>query len=260
MQEDATDMTGPVAGTAYLVRLENFEGPLDLLLHLIREDEMEIWEISIARITQQYVEYLARMEALNVEIAGEFLLMAATLMKLKSRGLLPRPAPPGEEDGQPQTEEELIRQLLTYKTFKQAAAALRRLEEQTGPRFARGFRPQLPDDYEYPLAEVDLYTLVGAFHDVQVQVTARERAVHEVRLDDVRLEDQVAFLLRRLEEEGGESSFTELFAGPARRMTLAVTFFAALELARQQVVLLMQDQPFEELWIRSRVSEEAIRS
>jgi segregation and condensation protein A len=259
LQEDALSAAPADGPDAYRVCLENFEGPLDLLLHLIREDEIEIWEISIARITRQYVEYLARMEALNVEIAGEFLLMAATLMKLKSRGLLPRPAAPEEGDGEPQTEEDLIRQLLAYKTYKVAAAGLRRLEEECGPRFPRGSRPQLRDDYEFPIQEIDLYALVRAYGDVQTRRTVREAAVHQVRLDDVRLEDQLTFLLQQLEVKGGQSAFSALFGAPPGRLTVVVTFFAALELARQQVISLMQDQPFEEIFIQARVSEDAIR-
>jgi segregation and condensation protein A len=260
MLQETQIQSAPAAGDpAYRVRLENFEGPLDLLLHLIREDEIEIWEISISRITRQYLDTLAEAQALDVEIAGEFLVMAATLMRLKSRGLLPRPAPLEEGEARPQTEEELIRQLLTYKTFKEAAAALRRIEEARGPRFPRGFRPELPEDYAFPLADIDLYALVQAFAEVRERRTEKERAVHAVRLDDVRLEDQLAFLLQRLEETGGQSTFSDLFPAPSRRLTVAVTFFAALELARQQVVSLMQDQPFEEIWIRTRVSEEAAR-
>jgi segregation and condensation protein A len=185
--------------------------------------------------------------------------MAATLMKLKSRGLLPRPAALEEGDGEPQTEEDLIRQLLAYKTFKVAAAGLRRLEEECGPRFPRGSRAQLPDDYEFPLQEIDLYALVRAYGDAQTRRTVREAAVHQVRLDDVRLEDQLTFLLQQLEVKGGQSAFSALFGAPPGRLTVVVTFFAALELARQQVISLMQDQPFEEIFIQARVSEDAIR-
>jgi len=257
MQDDSLS-AAPAPG-GYRVCLENFEGPLDLLLHLIQEDEIEIWEISISRMTRQYLDYLAEMEALNIEIAGEFLLMAATLMKLKSRGLLPRPAPREEGTDEPQSEEDLIRQLLTYKTFKAAAAGLRKLQEACGPRFPRGFRPELPEDYAYPLQEIDLFTLLNAYGSVLNRVTERRQAVHNVRLDDVRLEERLTFLLRRLEEEGGQSTFSGLLGERPRRLAVAVTFFAALELARQQVVSLLQSEPFEEIFIVSRVSEDAVR-
>lgn len=253
------DAAPGAAAEGYRVRLGNFEGPLDLLLHLIQQDEIEIWEISISRITRQYLDYLAQMTALNVEIAGEFLLMAATLMRLKSRGLLPRAAPREEGEEEPQTEEDLIRQLLTYKTFKEAAAGLRRFEETCGPRFPRGFRAELPEDYTYPLQEIDLFTLLSAYGSVLARPVGDGPPVHAVRLDDVRLEEQLTFLLRRLEEEGGRSTFRGLFADPPRRLAVAVTFLAALELARQQVISLMQDSAFAEILIVSRVSEDAVR-
>jgi segregation and condensation protein A len=242
----------------YLVRLDNFEGPLDLLLHLIKQDEVEIWEISISRMTRQYLEYLQLMEALNIEIAGDFLVMAATLMRIKSQGLLPRPPAAGDED-EPTTEEELIQRLLAYRLFKEVAESLRRQQEDAGPRFPRGFVPRLPDDFVYPLAEVDLFTLVATL----AQIEARDipaPPVHHVQLEDVRLEDQVALVLRRLEEQGGRVTFGSLFEPEPRRLELAVTFLALLELTRQQVVVLMQDQPFAELWIMSRECEGIVES
>jgi len=240
----------------YLIRLENFEGPLDLLLHLIQEAEIEIWEISVSAITAQYLDYLQRMEALNVEIAGEFLLMAATLMRIKSKGLLPRPVAVGAEDDAPQSEEELIQRLLTYKVFKEAAAALAVRQAQAGPRFARRFRQGLPADYEFPLQEIDLYLLVKTLHEVEQRHRAAPAAVHQVRLDPVRLEDQLTFLLARLEASAGGLTFRELFGAASRGIEIAVTLLAALELARQQVVLLLQDEPFGDIWIRSRLLEE----
>jgi len=244
-----------VAGApeGYFVRLDNFEGPLDLLLHLIKQDELEIWEISISRITRQYLEYLEVMEALNIEIAGDFLVMAATLMRIKSQGLLPRPPATGGED-ELSTEEELIQRLLAYRLFKEVSEALRRRQDEAGPRFPRGFVPRLPDDFVYPLAEIDLFTLVQALAQVEAR-DAPVPAVHSVQLEDVRLEEQVALVLRRLEEQGGRTTFGSLFGPEPRRLELAVTFLALLELARQQVVILMQDQPFAELWIVARESE-----
>ncbi|MFH1145211.1 MAG: segregation/condensation protein A [Candidatus Eisenbacteria bacterium] len=240
----------------YLIRLDNFEGPLDLLLHLIKAAEIEIWEVSVSEITAQYLRYLERMEELDVEIAGEFLLMAATLMRIKSKGLLPRPAALESEDDQPQSEEELIQRLLTYKAFKEAAAAMGIRLAQAGPRFARRFHPGLPADYELPLQEVDLYALVKVFHEVVERGRTRSAAVHEVRLDTVRLEDQVTFLLGRLESGGGHLAFRDLFTAASRGVEIAVTLLAALELARQQVVLLLQDETFGEIWVRARLFEE----
>lgn len=243
----------PEGAPGYLVLLDNFEGPLDLLLHLTQQDRIEIWEISIARITRQYLEYLERMEQLNVEIAGEFLVMAATLMRLKSRRLVPRQLPGEEALDEPQTEEELIARLVAYRTFKEAAEHLRRRAEEAGPRYARRFRPALPEDFEYPLAEIDLFTLAEAWQASLQRKEQTERAVHQVRLEDVRLEEQVTFLLDRLEASGGRLLFGELFLTDARRLKVAVTLLAALELARQQVLELLQDEPCGDLWVLSRV-------
>jgi len=245
---------GDEALPGYLIRLDNFEGPLDLLLHLIKEARIEIWEVSVSQITLQYLRYLERMEALNVEIAGEFLVMAATLMRIKSKGLLPRPAVPEFDDDQPQSEEELIQRLLTYKLFKEAAAAMAVRLAQAGPRFARRFRPALRPDYELPLQEIDLYTLVKTLHEVQSRRREPE-PVHQVRVEPVKLEERLTFLLERLQASGGRLAFCDLFTPASRGIEVAVTLLAALELARQQVVLLFQDETFGDIWVRARLFE-----
>jgi segregation and condensation protein A len=241
----------------YHVQLENFEGPLDLLLHLIKSDELEIWEISISRITNQYLEYLELMQAMNVEVAGDFLVMAATLMRMKSQKLLPRPVLADEDGEIPLTEEELIQRLIVYKIYKEAAATLKSREEVAGPRFPRGYAPRLPDDYKYPLQEVTLFSLVKALQQMEHKDHVAP-AVHEVQMEDIRLEDQVAHVLSRLEQRQGRLKFTTLLTDDCRRLEVAVTFLAVLELARQQVVSMVQDQPFEDIWVVSREYEGAV--
>ncbi|MCK4412751.1 MAG: segregation/condensation protein A [Candidatus Eisenbacteria sp.] len=242
---------------AYLVRLENFEGPLDLLLHLIKQAEIEIWQISISKITKQYLDYLRRMEALNVEIAGEFLVMAATLMRIKSKRLLPRPPIEDADEDEPQTEEELIARLMTYKMYKEAAGRLRKWREDAGPRFPRGFRPSLPPGHELPLREIDLFLLAKTLREIEQRRREEAEAVHQVELESVRLEDQLTFLLGQLEAGNGQVAFGRLFTPQTQPVEIAVTLLAALELARQQVVLLLQDDSFGEIWVRSRLSEGA---
>lgn len=254
--EDGGDEAG--VAVAYRVQLENFEGPLDLLLHLTKEDQIEIWEISLSRITAQYLEYLERMRELNIEIAIEFLVMAAALMRIKSRKLLPRIEPLDADDDQPATEEELIERLLTYRSFKEAAALLRKRAEETGPRFPRGCRQALPGDYEYPLAQVDLYALASALQQIESRVAAPPAPVHEVQLEDVRLEDQVARVLGELEAAGGRVAFASLFGDASSRMEIAVTFLAILELARQQVIMLLQNEAFDEIWVFARVHDQIV--
>ena len=249
-----TDMNDLIG---YQIQLENFEGPLDLLLHLIKSDELEIWEISISRITNQYLEYLELMEAMNVEIAGDFMVMAATLMRMKSQKLLPRPVTADENGEVPLTEEELIQRLIVYKVYKEAAATLKKKEDVAGPRFPRGFTPRLPDDYKYPLKDVSLFTLIKALQEIdQKEKTAPP--VHEVQMEEIRLEDQVAHVLSRLEQVSGKLNFTTLLSEDCRRLEVAVTFLAVLELSRQQVVSVIQDRPFEDIWVVSREYEGAV--
>ncbi len=244
---------GPAeAFSGYYVRLENFEGPLDLLLHLIKKEKIEIWEVSISRITEQYLDYLSVMEALNVEIAGEFLVMAATLMRMKSQRLLPR-RPASSEEADELTEEDLVRRLLLYKQFKEAGEALWRRREVTGPRFPRGRKVSLPQDFEYPLEEVDLFVLAEALEAVAKRRRSEE-PVHEVQLEEVHIEECMARVLERL-EISGRVPFDELFEPGSPQILVAVTFLAILELARQQVVMLLQERTFGRIWVleRSRV-------
>ncbi len=243
----------------YQVRLDNFEGPLDLLLHLISQDEIEIWEISISRVAKQYLKYLEMMEALNIEIASEFLVMAATLMRIKSQRLLPRPGTGADDGDEILTEEELIQRLLTYKLFKQVAASFKKRHEEAGPRFPRGHQPCLPDDYVFPLKEIDLFVLIKAFQSAQERDKPAP-AVHEVQLEGVRLEDQVALVLAKLEKESGRIVFSDVFEDQPTSMEVAVTFLAILELARQQVVRILQDSVFGAIWIVSREVDGAVAS
>ncbi len=243
----------------YQIQLDNFEGPMDLLLHLIKSDEVEIWEISISRITTQYLKFLDLMEAMDVEVAGEFLVMAATLMRIKSQRLLPRPPVQDENDDDLITEEDLINRLLTYKTYKEAAASLKKREEDAGPRFSRGYSPSLPGDYKYPLKEVSLFSLIKAYQEIDQRET-NAPPVHEVIMEDIRLEDQVAHILSRLGEVQGRLHFSTLLSEDKPRLEIVVTFLAVLELAREQVVRIIQDKPFEDIWVESRENEGAIAS
>ena len=168
---------------AYPVRLQNFEGPLDLLLHLIKKHEVDIYDIPIALITQQYLEYIDLMQELNLDVAGEFLVMAATLIHIKSRTLLPRPDPT-QEDGQPEEDprEALVRRLLEQQKFKAAAGLLHGRETLRGTQFMHGdasVAAAAGDPFE-PELEVDLFTLLTAFRGV----LERAGQVGRARLDD----------------------------------------------------------------------------
>src|SRR6266545_493239 len=172
--------------TDYKVKLEVFEGPLDLLLYLIKQDEIDIYDISIERITRQYLEYLQAFKELNIELAGEFIVMAANLIYLKSRSLLPVDQQPPEEDaGEEDPRWELIRQLIEYKKFKEAAAELHLRELEQERIFPREGAPSLSLQEPLRLGEVGIFQLINAFQAVIKRIDAR----HEVQeIFDYRLE------------------------------------------------------------------------
>jgi segregation and condensation protein A len=232
----------------YQVRLEKFEGPLDLLLYLIRKQEINIYDIPIARITEQYLEYIRMMEFLNLELAGEFLVMAATLMRIKARMLLP--AREDEEDENIDPREQLVQQLLEYQRFKEAAGQLETMLYQRELLFAR---PEPdggpgPADVEY---EYNLFDLIASFR--QVLERARVRYV-EVKAEEVSIEDKIEVLKDRL--AGQEViAFEDLFSEDTRPVDFITTFLALLEILRLRLARVQQARPFGQIWIH-RVTKE----
>ncbi|MBI2080376.1 MAG: segregation/condensation protein A [candidate division NC10 bacterium] len=229
---------------AYQVKLEQFEGPLDLLLHLIRVHEIEITDIPIATITEEYFRVLTAMQELDLEVAGEFLVMAATLIYIKSKMLLP-PAP-GEEA---LAEEEdprrpLVDMLLEYQRFKTAAGDLAGLEERRREVFGRGAAVQVPPG-RGPL-ELSLFDLLAAFQEVLKRAEGRPDV--EVTPRPFRVRERMVELLDRLAQER-PLRFFALFAPDADRRTVIVTFVALLELLRQGALKVRQAAPFEEILI-----------
>ncbi len=249
------------------IHLETFDGPLDLLLHLIKKDQVEIWEISIARITRQYLEYLATLQALNIEVAGEFLVMAATLMRIKSQNLLPRPSTLLEmdDDEVPLTREGLIARLVEYKKYREAARSLARMESAQSRRHPVGAAASIGAGHVYPLREPRLIDLFEYLRDL---LDRKEPSPgHHVHLEEIRLEDQLEWVQERLAcAEGFEPipgasevgiPFTRLLRRPWLRMEIAVTFLAILELARLQQLRLWQQRALAEIWVLARSVGEA---
>jgi len=235
----------------YKVRLEIFEGPLDLLLYLIKRDELDIYEISLERITGQYLEYLQAFKELNIDVAGEFVVMAANLIYLKSRSLLPVDQQPPEEDAEEDDPRwDLIRQLIEYKKFKEAAAQLqvRQLEhERVFFRTPGGF-----DDIPAALlrlGEVGIFQLINAFQAVIKRVEARED-LREIFGENYTVSDKIDWILQRV-SDGVPLRFSELFASLASRVEIVVTFLALLELIRLHQVRARQVNPFDEIEIAS---------
>jgi segregation and condensation protein A len=240
----------------YSVRLDdlNFEGPLDLLLFLIKKNEIEITDIPIALVTEQFLAYLERITAANLEGAGDFLLMAATLMRIKSQMLLPPPE--GEEEIVEDPRRELMERLLEYQRFKEIAQHLREQEAYARSLYGRGDR--LPEELAGPAPgeepvlpeterRVSLKDLLRAF--AAALAARREEPVHHVDPVRVTLEEKIHEIRRRLTERG-QVRFGDLFAPDAPRLELVVTLIALLEMVRNREARLVQTASFGEIEIR----------
>lgn len=234
---------------AYKVKLEMFEGPLDLLLHLLKEEELNVFDIPIVRITDQFLEYLNLMEMLDLDISGDFLVMAATLMHMKSRLLLP-PDPDTVETDEEDPRAELVRRLLEYKAFKEASEKLRGYEEKRGDWFTRlGVEPGT-DDIETPIGDVTLFDLLNAFQRVLKAIP--DTSAHEVQRDEYSVSDKIHELYHRLAREANVR-FTSLFRSMKNRYEVITTFLAVLELIRLKEVRVTQDSLFGEIEISRNV-------
>lgn len=236
----------------YKVKLEVFEGPLDLLLYLIKRDEVDIYDISIERIAKQYLEYMEAFQVLNIDLAGEFIVMAANLLYIKSRTLLPKDQQTPEEDADEEDPRwELIRQLIEYKKFKEAAAELRTreaLQEKLFPRFPSN--PDLTPAGDLLVDEVGIFDLISAFQKVlkRLESRRREEDLREIFEENFTVADKIEFLLRVI-YGGIPVRFEECFAEAAGRAEIVVTFLAMLELIRLKQLRVRQEKHFAEIWI-----------
>jgi segregation and condensation protein A len=230
----------------YKVTLEVFEGPLDLLLYLIKQDEVDIYDISIERITRQYLEYLQTFKELNIELAGEFIVMAANLIYLKSRSLLPvdqQPPDEGADEDDPRWD--LIRQLIEYKKFKEVAADLHLREVKQEGIFARESHLLLENPLR--LEEVGIFQLINAFQSVIKRIEARQE-VQEIFGERFSVSEKIDAILRRV-AAGVPVQFSDLFGAVVSRVEIAVTFLALLELIRLKQVRATQKNIFAEIEI-----------
>jgi len=235
---------GGNGGSLHSVKLDMFEGPLDLLLYLIKKDEIDIYDIPIARITGQYLEYLQLMETLDLEIAGEYLVVAATLIRIKSSMLLPRD-PQAEDEEDPR--DELVRALLEYRKYKEVSLELREREQQNRDVYGRS-------DLVNPLAvrkdefvnDFTLYDLLSAFKDVLDRV--EEEIYCEVAVDRVTVEQRIEYVEAVLASSKG-IRFADLLDDNPTRNILVMTFIALLELLRLGRIGLRQNGPFADIWL-----------
>lgn len=236
---------------ALRVFLETFEGPLDLLLYLIRRQNLDILAIDVAAITRQYIEYVELMKAMEIELAGEYLLMAAMLAEIKSRTLLPRPPKEGGDDEEEDPRAELIRRLQEYERLKSAAESLAELPRLGRDWFpARAVLPPLESRVIHP--EVGLDQLLGALAGVLRRVELNQ--THQISREVLSTRERMLAIMGRL--EGGRFvPFEALFSLEEGRGGVVVTFMAILELAKEAMIEVVQNAPLSPLHVRARVSE-----
>lgn len=262
-KESATDAARRVAEElaeergvhAYRVQLDDFEGPLDLLLHLIQQHELDVMNIPIAFVTEKYVEYIVLMQELNIDIASEYLVMAATLTHIKSKMLLP-PDPSAAEEDEAEAEEdprlELVRRLLEYQKYKQVAQQLADRSIFGRDVFGRGLAgPQA--EGQAPLAPINLFKLLDSFQ----AVLRRAKTVldHEIQLDRLSISDRINQLSDVLRARA-RLTFDDLFEGQTTRAELVVTFLALLEMTRLRMTRLSQDEALGPIFVELSVRED----
>lgn len=233
---------------AYLVNIEEFEGPLDLLLHLIKKNEVDIYNIPIAAITKQYLEYLELLKELNLDVAGEFLVMAATLLQIKSRMLLPLNPEDEESEEIEDPRAELVRRLLEYQRYREAATTLSMRDLLGRDVFARKFpAPDRVTEVDEEPADVELFELIEAFQ--RVLKRSPVPLFHDVEADGISIADRIAQVLDLVREGGGSVSFDKLFEEGATRELLIVTFLSVLELCRIKLIRITQLTSLGTIWM-----------
>jgi segregation and condensation protein A len=229
----------------YAIKLDIFEGPLDLLLYLIKKNEIDIYNIPVALVTEQYLQYLNIIKSLNLDLAGEYLVMASTLILLKSKMLLPLPEEPGEEDAEEDPRAELVRQLLEYQSFKEAAANLEKrplLERDVFTRSASIAEETVKtEEDEDDLIEVNIFELIEAFHRLVSRIDKKE--LLEIDLEKMTLADIINDIMDRLNSEKN-LTFEELLGERKDRRRVIYTFLALLELIKLKMIKAYQTAIF----------------
>ncbi len=237
----------------YKIKLQDFEGPFDLLLFFVKRDELDIYDIPISRITKEFLEYIQIMKMLDLDVAGEFIVMATTLMQIKARMLLPRDEEGEEEEEDPRAE--LVRRLLEYKRYKEMSYKLARLELRQTKHYNRtnfkyDEREIEEEDEEYIMKNVTLFDLISAFkHAIDKMPRIRH---HDIEKVPVTVEEQMNLIHGRLDEEG-KLDFHRLISN-MRRIEIVVTFIAILEMVRANQISCEQTKPYEDFIILKKAS------
>jgi segregation and condensation protein A len=239
----------------YRVELDAFRGPLDLLLYLVKREEVDVRDVPVARIAEQFKQYLDVIRSIDVERAGDFLVMAATLMEIKSKLLLPRPEEMAEEEEDPR--QELVQQLLQYKRFKDAAAALEELAERQGLRMPRQTPAAAASPREERLEPVELWDLVSAFGRLmrETLTSQTQDVVEDHTPQHLHMEAILARLARR-----PRLPFAAVFEPPHTRSRLTGLFLAVLELTKGRRIIPEQEGAFGEIWLTLAAPGQAVAS
>ena len=237
----------------YNVKLHDFEGPLDLLLFFIKRDELDIYDIPISTITKQFLDYLHFMQQLDLEVAGEFVVMTAELMQIKVKMLLP-PEPGDEEEADPRAA--LVKRLIEYKRYKEMAEELKRKEElqmlsHTRMYYEADARTVEPETTEDLVQDVSFFDLIASFKFAMERMP--KRFVHEIVRINVTIEDQIAYILDFFSRRS-EATFLELVQDMQEKIRVVVTFLALLEVVRSKKIIVRQSQAFGDLSIMRNVS------
>lgn len=232
----------------YKIELDMFEGPLDLLLYLIRKNELDIYDIPIEKITAQYLHYLELMKMLNLDIAGEYLVMAATLIYIKSKMLLPpeERITEDEEEFEEDPRTDLVRQLLEYKRFKELAQVLHQREGEISRSYTRGVSKEVLPRGELSLGDISIFDLIGAFH--QALERLEKQTISSIQEESFTVEEKMQYLLEVLLEKE-RLDLMQLFSRMNSRVEIVVTFLALLELVRDGKIRFTQERPFERIFI-----------
>lgn len=238
-----------MANTTYKVSLKDFEGPLDLLLFFIKRDELDIYDIPISKILKEFLEYLHFIEELDLEVAGEFIMMASTLMHIKARMLLPREVNEKGEDIDPR--EELVNRLIEYMRYKEMTTQLSELEAQrrkiTFRQYFKYDEATPPHDFEVLLKNITLYDLAKAFK--RVIDSLPKITEHTITKTPVNTEEQLEYVINKLEARG-EIEFKELVSGMTEKLRIIVTFIVLLELIKNRVVTVIGGEDFNNFVIK----------
>ena len=242
---------------AYQVKVPVFEGPLDLLLHLIDKNEVDIYDIPIALITQQYLDYMALAGEVDLELTSEFLLMACTLLAIKARMLLPKHSASADEEDPEDPRRELIEKILEYKLYKEKANEFKKMENDQAKVYwreideTRLWKDFLPDN---PLADISMKDLLQAYHQILRKIE-KKREVVAITREEITVQEKMGEIVEQLREKPSGLSFSGLFCGKTDRVEVIVTFLALLELARRNLIILRQNKLFSNIRIYLKEGE-----